>query len=74
MKLVCQILALLVFDLTVAHAIGYFDPHPLPHRAITETTNWGQGHAPQENRCPPGTLRFETDDNMFLECYREGLR
>lgn len=44
----------------------------LPHRQIDELTNWGQGRAPSENHCPPGTLRFETDDGFFLECFRTG--
>lgn len=42
----------------------------LPHRPVTELTNWGQGHAPPNNHCPPGTVRFETDDGLFLECFR----
>ena len=43
---------------------------PLPHRAITELTNWGQGRAPDPNHCPPGTVRMITDDDLFLECLR----
>lgn len=42
----------------------------LPHRPLNELTNWGQGRAPESNRCPPGTIRFDTDDGLFLECYR----
>jgi hypothetical protein len=45
--------------------------HTLPHRPVTELTNWGQGHAPPDNHCPPGTVRIELDDiPVFLECYR----
>lgn len=44
--------------------------HGLPHRQINELTNWGQGRAPESNHCPPGTFRFETDDGLFLECFR----
>jgi hypothetical protein len=60
--------------LVVAHAIGVFAPQPLPHRAIDALTNWGQGHAPELNVCMPGTIRFETDEGLFLECYRGGTR
>ena len=42
----------------------------LPSRPVDELTNWGQGHAPAANVCPPGTFRFETDEGLFLECYR----
>lgn len=42
----------------------------LPHRPVDELTNWGQGRAPAGNLCPPGTIRFETDEGLFLECYR----
>lgn len=45
-------------------------PKPLAHRPINELTNWGQGRAPSIDRCPPGTIRFETDDGLFLECFR----
>lgn len=43
--------------------------HALPHRAVTELTNWGQGRAPEANHCPPGTVQFEVE-NLFLECLR----
>jgi hypothetical protein len=42
----------------------------LPHRTVDELTNWGQGHAPAQNHCPPGTLRVDTDEGLFLECFR----
>lgn len=42
----------------------------LPHRAATELTNWGQGHAPEMNHCPPGTIRVDTEEGWFLECFR----
>lgn len=45
------------------------DRHGLPHRAVTELTNWGQGHAPDMNNCPPGTVRVEAE-GLFLECFR----
>lgn len=41
---------------------------PLPHRAITELTNWGQGRAPGVGACPPGTVEFDID-GLFLECF-----
>lgn len=44
--------------------------HGLPHRPVDQLTNWGQGRTPQANVCPPGTFRFETDDGLFLECFR----
>lgn len=44
--------------------------HGLPHRPITQLTNWGQGRNPGSNDCPPGTVRFELDDGLFLECMR----
>lgn len=40
------------------------------HRPVDSLTNWGQGKAPAANVCPPGTLRFDTDDGLFLECMR----
>ena len=70
MKTIAQMFAIGIFLLVILHAVGLFDPRPLPHRAIDALTNWGQGHAPEGNRCPPGTIRFETDDNLFLECYK----
>jgi hypothetical protein len=66
----CQALAIAVLVLTIAHALGYFAPRALPHRAVTDMTNWGQGRAPASNICPIGTIRFETDDGLFLECFR----
>lgn len=42
----------------------------LPHRPINELTNWGQGRNPGANDCPPGTVRYELDDGLFLECMR----
>lgn len=42
----------------------------LPHRPINELTNWGQGRNPGPNDCPPGTVRYELDDGLFLECMR----
>lgn len=45
-------------------------PASLPHRPLTTWTNWGQGRAPEGNVCPAGTFRFETDEGLFLECYR----
>lgn len=42
----------------------------LPHREVNELTNWGQGHAPEANHCPPGTIRMETDGGFFVECFR----
>lgn len=57
--------------LTLAVAMAAFDrPRALPHRPITELTNWGQGRAPEANHCPPGTLRFESEDGLFIECFR----
>lgn len=44
--------------------------HYLPHRPINELTNWGQGRNPGSNDCPPGTVRYELDDGLFLECMR----
>lgn len=50
---------------------SYRSLHPrLPHRPVTALTNWGQGHAPESNRCPSGTIRIETDEGLFLECFR----
>jgi hypothetical protein len=43
---------------------------PLPHRAVTEMTNWGQGKAHGRGDCPLGTIEFRTDENLFLECMR----
>lgn len=48
----------------------YQPPPRLPSRPVDELTNWGQGHAPDPNNCPPSTIRFDTDDGLFLECYR----
>lgn len=45
-------------------------PKTLPHRAVNSLTNWGQGRQGSTNACPPGTVRFETDDGLFLECFR----
>jgi hypothetical protein len=45
---------------------------PLPHRAINELTNWGQGRTSATNHCPPNTIRFETDEGLFLECSNVG--
>ncbi len=42
-------------------------PHALPHRP--PTGNWGQGHSPAAEECPPGTIRIESQ-GFFLECYR----
>lgn len=44
--------------------------HGLPHRPLNELTNWGQGRAPEPSHCPPGTIRLDTDDGLFLECLR----
>lgn len=40
------------------------------HQQVNEMTNWGQGRAPPTDWCPSGTIRFETDEHLFLECYR----
>lgn len=45
-------------------------PKRLPHRPLNELTNWGQGRNPGSNDCPPGTVRYELDDGLFLECMR----
>lgn len=42
---------------------------PLPHRALSELSNWGQGHSPGADHCPPGTIQFDIED-LFLECFR----
>lgn len=42
----------------------------LPHRPVDVLTNWGQGQAPESNWCPSGTIRVETDERLFLECFR----
>lgn len=63
-------IAVVWISLTAFLLWHYREPHGLPHRPVTELTNWGQGHAPESNRCPRGTIRFETDDGLFLECYR----
>lgn len=42
----------------------------LPHRPVDALTNWGQGHAPTPGKCPRGTLEFDTEEGLFLECYR----
>lgn len=47
-------------------------PAPLPHRPVDAYTSWGQGRTPADNVCPPGTIRFELDDGIFLECFRTG--
>jgi hypothetical protein len=70
MSACAKLLAYAMFALVLAHALGLFTPKPLPHRPVDALTNWGQGHAPIANQCPPGTIRFETDDNLFLECMR----
>ncbi len=70
MNLAARLLAILILALTVAHAIGLFAPRPLAHRPITPLTNHGQDMQPLSNLCPPGTIRFNTDDGLFLECYR----
>lgn len=59
-----------IFAFAGALIIAVLQPPHLPHRPVDELTNWGQGHAPELNRCPPGTIRFTTDDGLFLECYR----
>jgi hypothetical protein len=59
----------LLTGLLMAGAARYMGQH-LPHRPVDTLTNWGQGRAPESNRCPPGTIRFETDDGFFLECFR----
>lgn len=65
--------------LTLAVAMAAFDSPPpqqphgtpfLPRRTEDAYTNWGQGRAPESNHCPPGTIRFETDEGLFLECLR----
>lgn len=56
--------ALILFAMHQNHHEG------LPHRPVDSLTNWGQGRAPAQNVCPPGTFRFETDDGLFLECFR----
>lgn len=45
-------------------------PHALPSRPIDQLTNWGQGRAPDTCHCPPGTIRIDTEDGLFLECLR----
>ncbi len=55
----------------IAFALIYWStyaPHALPSRAVDELTNWGQGR--QTMVCPPGTIRMDTDEGLFLECYR----
>jgi hypothetical protein len=42
----------------------------LPHRAVNELTNWGQGRVPADGHCPPGTVPYYLDDDTFLECMR----
>lgn len=59
-----------ILYLGIAAYGAYRSEHRLPHRAVNELTNWGQGRAPAQNHCPPGTIRFEMDDGLFLECYR----
>lgn len=44
-------------------------PKHLPHRPVDAYTSWGQGHNPGLH-CPTGTIRFETEEGWFLECYR----
>lgn len=48
--------------------VGVFHAPSLPHRPVDSLTNWGQGHSPL-NGCPSGTLRVETDEGFFLECF-----
>lgn len=45
----------------------------LPHRPIDSLTNWGQGRAPAIHDCPPGTMEFDTEEGLFLECFSTGL-
>ena len=69
---VCVVLfgAVAGFGLAMSLIHANDSPRALPHRPVTELTNWGQGHVPESNHCPPGTIRFETDDGLFLECMR----
>lgn len=56
--------------LTLIYRATHMPKAPLPHRAVDSLTNWGQGRQGSTNACPPGTVRFETDDGLFLECFR----
>jgi hypothetical protein len=46
----------------------------LPHRPVTELTDFGQGRNPGRGQCHEGQIPFflEMDDNslMFIECMR----
>lgn len=72
MKLAIQLLALVGMIDSGLIIYAHVRQQPLPHRQINELTNWGQGRAPECNVCPPGTIRFETDEGLFLECFRTG--
>lgn len=75
MVLAARILAIILLAFTVAHAIGCYhpmSPRHLPHRALTELSNFGQGHNPASHQCPPGTVQIDVED-LFLECYRGNL-
>jgi hypothetical protein len=55
----------------IAFALIYWSayaPPELPHRAIDAYTNWGQGQS--TIACPPGAIRMDTDEGLFLECFR----